>query len=243
MGFLSKDNTLGEGNRNGSSIMRNATYISLLSCLIFAVLIASWSMAQDKITKSVSYLDLGYYKIYQFTEDEIQKLNDRQLTEILRIYADRFYPFYMFLSRNYFSPMLEQNYSILTVEPVFKKIEAMNEVEKKQRVRGIFYDSDGVTKLNKELYLDMRNLIGESEIKKVGKMLMYPNGFAVYSPDQILQAYQFKMGLLAKSLPETVFDVLIKFIVKFKVYFFAGVSAFMVGVLLSFLKGKTNRVR
>lgn len=239
---MNKDNVNDGLAGNGYCIMRNTIYLGILSCFVFTLLVTGQSLAQNE-NKGVSYLDLGYYKIYRFTESEIQKLNDRQLTDVLRIYADRFYPFYMFLSRNYFSPMLEQNYSVLSIESVFQKIEKMTEAEKRQKVQKIYFDPNGVVEQNKDLYIDMRKMIGDIEAQKFGKMLTNVKGIEVHAPAQILQAYQFKLGLLAKQPLPSFLDAAIDFMKKFKIYFLIGLSTFFVGILLSFLNGKTNKVR
>lgn len=215
----------------------------LVSCIVSAISpLNLWAQQSQFSNQNVSYLDQGYYKVYQFTEAEIQHLTNVQLNDILMIYADRFYPFYMSMSRNYISPALEHDYPVTLIEPVFKKIAAMSESEKKEMIRGLYFGNEGIVKLNQDLYTNIRKLIGDEEIKRTGKMLADQKGVLVLQPSEILQSYQFKMGLLAQRPAPTLLDFLMSFIFKFKFYLLAGVCAFLSGVLISFAKGKRTRV-
>ena len=218
--------------------------LQLFISFVFLVITPFELLAQQSQigNQSVSYLDQGYYKVYRFTEDEIDHLTDAQLTDILMIYADRFYPFHMSISRNYFSPALEHKYPITMIEPVFKKIVAMSDSEKKKRVHSLYIEADGVAKVNQDLYLEMRRLIGNEEIKIAGRLLADQKGVQVNRPSEILQAYQFKMGLLTQRPDPSLFDFIINFLVKFKIYLLSGVAAFFLGIFASVSKGNRNRV-
>lgn len=183
----------------------------------------------------VSYLDLGYYKIYRLSEDEIAHMSKTQLQQVLEIYQDRFYPLYMFFSRSYVESEINNQYPADLMQPLIDKIRSQNEEQLRAQVRDLCWLENGVSLHNQKVHNQISQQLAQFEQQKFGRLMLNPRDPIIQTPQEILQAYQFKMGLLSPKAQ-------VHFFQGYRDQIMFGLFMFLLGIFASVLNGKTNRL-
>ena len=214
--------------------------VLLLLLFVFSGLFLPIAQAQevksDVNSTSERELDLGFFKMYRFTDQEIERFTSGQMVVILNTYAAMYFSMNMYFTRNMFSIDVVKEYPVGLIDGVYQNIAALSEKEKRDRVRRLHLHLDGVSIENLQLSSEMEPAL-EAWEKQNGKYEETRKKFLI-TPKKIMQAYAEKMGLSQDKysfLRDPSMDQLIKLknkTVSFQEYFTVGlisVLMFMLG--------------
>lgn len=220
-------------------------FFSVLVLFVFFGLLSPVAQAT-----SVRELDLGFFKIYRFTDQEIERFTPGQMEIILNTYAAMYFSMNMYFTRDMFSIDVAKEYPVGLIDGVYQNIASLSEKESRERVRRLHRHPDGVSIENLQLSSEMEPAI-EAWEKQNGKFVETRKKFLI-TPREIMQAYAEKMGLSQDKysyLRDPSMDQLIKQKnekVSFQEYFtvgFISVLMFMLGYFgLSFVLHKNKKL-
>lgn len=229
------------------SIKKIVTFSLLL--VVFMIGIGQNTFAETAYNSSSRELDVGYFKIYRFSEGEIEKFTSGQLQLILNTYANMYFSMNMYFTRDLLSIDMAKYYPVNLLDSVYQKIAALDEAERRKRVRRLHINPDGVSIENLQLSTEIEPVL-EAWEKQNGRYQADRKKFLI-TPKNIMLAYAEKMGLSSEkflNLKDPSMDLLIKqsnSSADFAEYFKVGTVAvlmFLMGYFgFSFLLSKNKK--